>query len=80
MVIDIYLTIGEKMNLSSVIADELNGLNEYQLKSIYKIIKSFKREKTTPKEEISLEEVWRITSKSKGSWSKVVEEMREERF
>ena len=68
------------MNLSSVIADELNGLNEYQLKSIYKIIKSFKKEKTTPKEEISLEEVWQITSKSKGSWSKVVEEMREERF
>ena len=68
------------MNLSTVIADELKGLNEYQLKSIYKIIKSFKKEKTTPKEEISLEEVWQITSKSKGNWSQVVEEMREDRF
>jgi len=34
----------------------------------------------TNQEEISLEEVWRITSKSKGSWGKAVEEMREERF
>lgn len=68
------------MNLSTVIAHELKGLNEHQLKSIYKIIKSLKREKIIPKEEISLEEVWQITSKSKGNWSQVVEEMREERF
>jgi hypothetical protein len=68
------------MNLSAAIAKELKGLNDDQIKSIYKIIKSFKREKTKPKEEIPLEEIWRITSKSKGSWSKVVEEIREERL
>lgn len=68
------------MNYSSVIAEELKELNTGQLKSIYRFIKSFKREKQTFKEEISLEEIWRITSRSKGSWSKAVEEMREERL
>lgn len=68
------------MNLSSVISKELKGLNDNQLKSIYRIIKSFKKGKTNSKEEISLEEIWQITSKSKGSWSKTVEEMREDRI
>ncbi|MCK4764047.1 MAG: hypothetical protein KAW12_17745 [Candidatus Aminicenantes bacterium] len=68
------------MNLSAVITEELEGLNRDQLKSVYRIIKSFKREKITPKEEISLEEIWQITSKTGGSWSEAVEEMREERL
>jgi len=68
------------MNYSFVIAEELKGLSNDQLKSIYRFIKSFKREKQNLKEEISLEEIWRITSRSKGSWSKAVEEMREERL
>jgi hypothetical protein len=68
------------MNLSSVIVDELKGLNDAQLRSIHRIIKSFKKEKMMPGEEISLEEVWQITSKSEGSWSRVVEEMREDRL
>jgi hypothetical protein len=70
----------KKMNYSSVIAEELKGLNNDQLKSIYRFIKSFKREKQTLKQEISLEEIWQITSRSKGNWSKAVEEMREERL
>lgn len=70
----------KKMNYSSVIAEELKGLNNDQLKSIYRFIKSFKREKKNLKEEISLEEIWQITSRSKASWSKAVEEMREERL
>jgi len=44
------------MNYSSVIAEELKGLNNDQLKSIYRFIQSFKREKQTLKEEISLRE------------------------
>jgi hypothetical protein len=71
---------GKKMNYSSVIAEELKGLDNDQLLSIYRFIKSFKKEKQTLKEEISLEEIWQITSRSKGSWSKAVEEMREERL
>ena len=67
------------MNLSSVISKELQGLNDNQLKSIYKIVKSFKKKKIQ-EDRIPLEEIWKITSKSKGSWSKTVEEMREERF
>lgn len=68
------------MNLSAVISEELKGLNGDQLKSIYRIVKSFKREKTKLKEEIPLEEIWQITSKTGGSWSEAVEEMREERL
>jgi len=67
------------MSLSSAISKELKGLNDYQLKSIYRIVKSYKK-KTIRKDSVSLEEIWKITSKSKGSWSKTVEEMREERF
>lgn len=67
------------MNLSSVISKELKGLNDNQLKSIYRIVKSFKK-KTIQKDRISLDEIWKITSKSEGSWSKTVEEMREECF
>ena len=68
------------MNFSAVINEELKGLNNDQLKSIYRFIKSFKKEKSNTKEEISLEEIWQITSKSEGSWSKTAEEMREERL
>jgi hypothetical protein len=65
------------MNLSAAITEELKGLSDDQLQSIYRFIRSYKREKSTPKEEISLEEIWHITSSSKGSWSKTVEDMRE---
>jgi hypothetical protein len=68
------------MNLSYAITEELKGLNDDQKKSIYKIIKSLKKEKIKPKEEIPLQEIWQITSKSEGSWSKTVEDMREERI
>jgi hypothetical protein len=63
-----------------VITEELKGLDNDQLKSIYRFIKSFKKEKSSMEEEISLEEIWQITSKSQGSWSRDVEEMREERL
>jgi hypothetical protein len=69
-----------KMNLSSVVAEELKGLNDQQLNAIYRYIKSFKKEKPLIDEEISLEEVWKITAKSGPNWSKDVEQMREERF
>ena len=46
------------MNLSSVISKELRGLNDNQLKSVYRIIKSFKKEKTYHKDEISLSSAW----------------------
>ncbi len=71
------------MNFSSVITDELQGLNNSQLKSIYryiKFIKSLKKEKTKQGEEISLAEIWQITAKSPGNWSRDLEEMREERL
>ncbi len=65
------------MNLSSVVAKEIKGLNNKQLKLIYQYIKSFKKEKTSLNEDISLEEVWKITAKSGSNWSKEIEEMRE---
>ena len=65
------------MNLSSVVAEEIKGLNNKQLKLIYQYIKSFKKEKTPLNEDISLEEVWKITAKSGSNWSKEIEEMRE---
>jgi len=68
------------MNLSTVVAEELKGLNDKQLDAIYRYIKSFKKEKPPINEEISLEEVWAITANSGTSWSKDVEQMREERF
>lgn len=68
------------MNLSSVISEELKGLSNDQLQSLYRLIKAFKEVKNKPEGEISLEEIWQITAKSKGSWSKAVEEMREERL
>jgi len=68
------------MNLSSVVAEEIKGLNNKQLKLIYQYIKSFKKEKTSLNEDISLEEIWKITAKSGSNWSKEIEEMREERF
>jgi hypothetical protein len=68
------------MNFSTVVAEELKGLNDKQLDAIYRYIKSFKKEKPSINEEISLEEVWAITANSGTSWSKDVEQMREERF
>lgn len=68
------------MNYSAVISEELKGLNGHQLKAIYRFIKSFKKERVKPQEEVSLAEIWRITSKTPGNWSSELEEMREERF
>lgn len=71
------------MSISSVVAEELKGLNDDQLHSIYRLIKSLKKQKATPatsQAEIPLEEIWRITAKDKSSWSQTVEEIREERF
>ena len=68
------------MNFSTVITEELKGLNNRQLKSIYRFIKSLKKEKPKQEEEISLAEIWQITAKSPGNWSRDIEEMREERL
>jgi hypothetical protein len=77
----IYLTSEEyKMNYSTMVAEELKGLNDKQLSAIYRYVKSFKKEKRRIDEGISLEEVWRITANSGSSWSKDIEQMREERF
>ncbi len=68
------------MNVSTMVAEELKGLNDKQLRAIYRYLKSFKKEKTHIDESISLEEVWKITANSGPSWSKDIEQMREERF
>jgi hypothetical protein len=81
--IELYILITDeeyKMNFSTAVAEELKGLNDKQLNAIYRYIKSFKKEKPCIDEVISLEEVWKITANSGPSWSKDVEQMREERF
>jgi hypothetical protein len=69
--------------MSTAVAEELKGLNDDQLRSIYMLIKSFKKQKSAPTDsvkEIPLKEIRKITSKTKGSWSQTVEDLREERF
>lgn len=60
------------MGLSTVIAEELKELNESQLELVHKLVKTFKiiKAASPAKKSISLEEVWRITSKSREPWSR----------
>jgi hypothetical protein len=69
------------MNVSTVITEELKGLNSRKLESVYRFIKSLKTKKQKQQEEvISLAEIWQITAKTPGNWSREIQEMREDRL
>jgi light-regulated signal transduction histidine kinase (bacteriophytochrome) len=78
-----YIYIEEKkMSLSSVVAEELRGLNDDQIRSIYRIIKSFKKEKAKRNAGISLELQKTMAAKQEGKsrWTHAANRLKSEAF